>query len=184
MNGRVSVHQSRVRSLIMPPVVAVLLSFVFTWFLLRLSMQMERIALRHQVAVYKQSISRPKLRPTHRPPLGLALSPVAPLATGAAFVQPQTVIAWQKKRFQRLLATLESERQAGPAHHLQGSSCAHPGYVALQPHVGFSSHCGRTPHAGHSCGHTTVEKIGLRRATPPHPRGKPSSPITYERMTA
>lgn len=83
----------------MPPVVAVLLASVFTWFRSRLSMQMELIALRHQVAVYKQSISRPKLRPTDRL-LWVWLSRLWPSWQQAlAFVQPQTVIAWQKKRF-------------------------------------------------------------------------------------
>ena len=47
----------------MPPIVSVLLASVTTWLRSRLSMQMELIALRHQVAVYKQRISRPKLRP-------------------------------------------------------------------------------------------------------------------------
>jgi len=50
----------------MPPIISVLLASTTTWFRSRLSMQIELIALRHQVAVYKQSISRPKLRPTDR----------------------------------------------------------------------------------------------------------------------
>jgi len=62
-------------------------------------MQMEFIALRHQVAVYKQSVPRPKLRPTDR----LLWAWLSRLWSGwhqaLAFVQPRTVIAWQKKRF-------------------------------------------------------------------------------------
>jgi putative transposase len=50
----------------MPPVLSILLTSVATWFRSRLSMQLELIALRHQVAVYKQSIPHPKLRPTDR----------------------------------------------------------------------------------------------------------------------
>jgi hypothetical protein len=60
---------------------------------------MEFIALRHQVAVYKQSVPRPKLRPTDR----LLWVWLSRLWSGwhqaVAFVQPRTVIAWQKKRF-------------------------------------------------------------------------------------
>jgi hypothetical protein len=50
----------------MPPVVSALLASGFPWCRSHLSMQMELIALRHQGAVYKQSIARPKLRPTDR----------------------------------------------------------------------------------------------------------------------
>ena len=83
----------------MPPVVSVLLASIFTWFRSRLSMQMELIALRHQVAVYKQSISRPKLRPTDRL-LWVWLSRLwSGWQQALAFVQPCTVIAWQRKRF-------------------------------------------------------------------------------------
>jgi transposase InsO family protein len=83
----------------MPPIVSVLLASVFTWFRSRLSMQLELLALRHQVAVYKQSIPRPKLRPTDRV-LWAWLSRLWPRWQQAlAFVQPRTVITWQKKRF-------------------------------------------------------------------------------------
>src|SRR5262245_32573946 len=83
----------------MPLVVSVLFASLFTWFRSPLSMQMELIALRHQVAVYKQSISRPKLRPTDRL-LWVWLSQLWPgWQRALAFVQPRTVIAWQKRRF-------------------------------------------------------------------------------------
>ena len=63
-------------------------------------MQMELIALRHQVAVYKQSISRPKLQPSDRW-LWMWLSRLWPgWQNSLEFVQPRTVLAWQKKRFQ------------------------------------------------------------------------------------
>jgi hypothetical protein len=47
-------------------VVSILLASLSAWFRSRLSVQMELLALHHQVAVYKQSVSRPKLRPTDR----------------------------------------------------------------------------------------------------------------------
>ncbi len=83
----------------MPPVVSVLLASIGTCFRSRLTMQMELIALRHQVAVYKQSICRPKLWPTDRL-LWVWLSRLWPgWQQALEFVQPRTVIAWQKKRF-------------------------------------------------------------------------------------
>jgi putative transposase len=83
----------------MPRVVLILLASIATWFRSRLSMQMELMALRHQVAVYKQSIKRPTLRPTDRL-FWVWLSRLWPgWQEALAFVQPRTVIAWQKKRF-------------------------------------------------------------------------------------
>ena len=56
------------------------------------------LALRHQLAVYKQSVYRPRLRPSDR----VFWAWLARLWPGwhaaLAFVQPRTVIAWQRKR--------------------------------------------------------------------------------------
>jgi putative transposase len=60
---------------------------------------MELIVLQHQVAVYQQSFPRPKLRPTDRL-LWAWLSRLWPCWQQAlGFVQPRTIIVWQKKRF-------------------------------------------------------------------------------------
>ena len=83
----------------MPRVVSILLRSIATWFRSRLSLQMELIALRHQVAVYKQSVSRPKLQPADRL-LWVWLSRLwSGWQQGLEFVQPRTVITWQNKRF-------------------------------------------------------------------------------------
>jgi hypothetical protein len=80
-------------------VIAILLASIKTWFRSRLAMQMELIALRHQVALYKQRVSRPTLQPADRA-LWVWLSRLWPSWQEAlAIVQPRTVIAWQKKRF-------------------------------------------------------------------------------------
>src|SRR5262245_22769920 len=88
-----------IRPPIMLRVALILLASFVTWFRSHLAMQMEFIALRHQVAVYQQSISRPKLRPSDRW-LWVWLSRLWPRWQQAlAFVQPRTIIAWQNKRF-------------------------------------------------------------------------------------
>jgi hypothetical protein len=62
-------------------------------------MQIEIVALRYQIAVYKHTVSRPRLRTSDRV-LWAWLSRLWPGWQDAlAFVQPRTVIAWQKKRF-------------------------------------------------------------------------------------
>src|SRR5215510_7667922 len=97
-------------------IVSILLTSISAWFRSRLSVQIELIALRHQVAVYKQSISRPKLRPTDRL-LWVWLSRLWPgWQEVLVFVQPQTVIAWQKKRFRNYWRRLsQSGRPGRPA---------------------------------------------------------------------
>ena len=50
----------------LPPVVAVLLAFVATLFRSQAALRLEHLALRHQLAVYTQTVARPRLRPTDR----------------------------------------------------------------------------------------------------------------------
>jgi hypothetical protein len=63
------------------------------------SLRLENMALRHQLAVYQQTVKRPKLHPSDR----LFWSWLSCLWPGwqqaLEFVQPRTVITWQKKRF-------------------------------------------------------------------------------------
>lgn len=97
----------------MPRVVSTLLVSILTWFRSRLSMQMEFIALRHQVAVYKQTVSRPKLRPTDRF-LWIWLSRLwSGWQQALEFVQSRTVIAWQKRRFRAYWRRLSQQGKPG-----------------------------------------------------------------------
>jgi hypothetical protein len=50
----------------MPPVVSALLAFISAMFRSRASLYLEHLALRHQLAVYQQTVHRPRLRPTDR----------------------------------------------------------------------------------------------------------------------
>jgi hypothetical protein len=50
----------------MSQVVSILFASLLTWFRSRLSMQMEFVALRHQITVYQQSITRPHLHSRDR----------------------------------------------------------------------------------------------------------------------
>jgi transposase InsO family protein len=74
---------------------------------------MEFIALRHQVAVYQQSLSRPKLQPADRL-LWVWLSRLWPGWQDALeFVRPRTVIAWQKQRFRDYWRRLSQSGKPG-----------------------------------------------------------------------
>ena len=62
------------------------------------TVRLENLALRHQVAVYQQSIARPKLQPIDRFFWAWLSRLWAGWEQALAFVQPRTVLAWQKKR--------------------------------------------------------------------------------------
>jgi hypothetical protein len=82
----------------MPPVLSALLAFVVAFFQSRQTMHLKILALQHQVAVYKQTVARPRLRPSDRV-FWAWLSRLWPSWQGALqFVQPHTVIAWQHRR--------------------------------------------------------------------------------------
>src|SRR5207244_6231238 len=82
----------------MLPVIAALRAFVVSLFQSRRALHLRVLALQHPVAVDTQTIPRPRLRPTDRL-CWTWLSRVWPGWQDAlAFVQPRTVIAWQRKR--------------------------------------------------------------------------------------
>jgi putative transposase len=83
----------------MLPVISALLAFVTGFFRSRASLCLEHLALRHQLAVYKQTAPRPRFHPTDR----LIWAWLSRWWSGwqavLAFVQPRTMIAWQQQRF-------------------------------------------------------------------------------------
>jgi len=81
------------------PVIAALLAFLGALFRSRQSLHLQVLALQHQVAVYQQTIHRPRLHPTDRLFWAGLARLWADWQEALAFVQPRTVIAWQRKRF-------------------------------------------------------------------------------------
>ena len=82
----------------MLPVISALLAFVAGLFRSRASLSLEHFALRHQLAVYKQTVYRPRLHSTDRVRWAW-LSRIWPGWLDAlAFVQPRTVTAWEQQR--------------------------------------------------------------------------------------
>ena len=63
------------------------------------SLRLENLALRHQLAVYKQTVPRPRLRRSDRLFWAWLSRVWAGCQEALAFVQPRTVLAWQRKRF-------------------------------------------------------------------------------------
>ena len=83
----------------MNPVFCSLLFTLFSCFRTRLTLQVEILALRHQVAVLQRARKRPSVQALDRL-LWVWLSRVwAQWRSALVIVKPETVIAWQRKGF-------------------------------------------------------------------------------------
>jgi hypothetical protein len=97
----------------MRAVVYAFLSTLRTLFRSRLSLQVEIVALRHQLAVYQRSVRRPHICPADRV-LWSWLSHYWATWRGALiFVQPATVLRWQRTRFRDHWARLSGSGTPG-----------------------------------------------------------------------
>ena len=106
----------------MPPVMSALLAFVVALFRSRAALCLENLALRQQVAIYKQAVPRPRLHPTDRL-FWVWLSRLwSEWQNVLAFVQPCTVIAWPRS----VPSSHNAARQCGRLSPAPGlSSMAH-----------------------------------------------------------
>jgi hypothetical protein len=97
----------------MLPVVSALLAFVTGLFRSRASLCLEHLALRHQLEVYKHTVSRPRLRWPDRVFWGWLSRLWRGWPDALVFVQPRTVIAWQQQRFRDHWKGLSQRRTPG-----------------------------------------------------------------------
>jgi putative transposase len=156
----------------MPPVVSALLAFIVTLFRSRRAMQLEILALRHQLAVYKQTLARPRLRPTDR----LFWVWLSRLWSGwqhaLAFVQPRTVIAWQKHRFRAHWRRLSQRGTPGrPAVSTEVRALIRDMWRS-NPTWGSPRIVGELQKLGIDVAKSTVEKYRPRSRTPSSPTWK------------
>jgi hypothetical protein len=78
----------------MPPVISALLALLVSLFRSRRSLYLQVLALQHQVAVYKQTVPRPRLHPADRLLWSWLSRLWAEWQKALIFVQPRTVVAW------------------------------------------------------------------------------------------
>src|SRR5436309_3683055 len=97
----------------MPPVVDAILGALGALFRSQRSLRVENIALRHQLAIYQRTVKRPRIRSEDRI-LWYWLSRHWGLWRELlVFVQPATVIAWQRTRFREHWTCLSRSRRPG-----------------------------------------------------------------------
>lgn len=97
----------------MKPIISALLALASTMLVSRISLQMEIVALRHQIMVYQRSTTRPKIERGDR----ILWSWIARRWSGwrdvLIIVQPATVITWQRKRFRDHWTKLSNHDKPG-----------------------------------------------------------------------
>ena len=77
------------------------------------AMQLEILALRHQLAVYQRTSRRPRLTPSDRLIWGWLASVWSGWRDVLVFVKPETVVAWQRKRFRDHWTRLSRQGKPG-----------------------------------------------------------------------
>jgi hypothetical protein len=156
----------------MLPVISALLAFIAGLFHSRASLCLEHLALRHQLAVYQQTVHRPRLRPTDR----LFWAWLSRLWSGwqevLAFVQPRTVIAWQQQRFRDHWRRVSEQKTPGrPAIAKEIRALIQDMWQA-NPTWGSPRIVGELHKLGIDVAKSTVEKSRVRLCKPPSPAWK------------
>jgi putative transposase len=77
----------------------------------RIALQIEILALRHQLAVYHRAGRRPQVQPVDRLLWAWLSRSWSAWREALVIVQPRTVIAWQRKRFREHWARLSRQNQ-------------------------------------------------------------------------
>ena len=156
----------------MPPVISALLAFIVALFRSRRSLHLEHLALRHQLAVYQQSVPRPRLRAIDR--LFWAwLSRLWSEWQGAlAFVRPRTVITWQHKRFRDHWRQLSQPDTPGRPRIAKEVRELIRTMWQANPTWGAPRIVGELRKLGINVAKSTVEKYRVRLRKPPSPTWK------------
>ena len=82
----------------MTSIIRALLAFAVSLVPSRVSLQLEILALRHQLMLYHRSIRRPQVRPSDRLFWSWLARHWSRWRDVLVFVQPATVLAWQRTR--------------------------------------------------------------------------------------
>jgi transposase InsO family protein len=156
----------------LPPAIATLLAWLATLVRSSATLRLENLALRHQLAVYQQTVHRPWLRPSDRV-FWSWLSRLWPgWQSALAFVQPRTVIAWQRQGFRAHWRRLNQSGKPGrPAIAKDVRDLIRSMWQA-NPTWGAPWIVGELRKLGLEVAKSTVEKYRTRSKKPPSPTWK------------
>jgi putative transposase len=149
-----------------------LITYIVSHFRSGISLRLENIALRHQLAVYQRTVKRPKLRPSDRLFWGWLSRLWRGWQDALEFVQPRTVLAWQKKRFRDYWRQLSRRSTPGrPAVSKEVRDLIRDMWRS-NPLWGSPRIVGELRKLGIHVAKSTVEKYRPRVRKPPSPTWK------------
>jgi putative transposase len=154
---------------IMKPVSRALLAFLASCFRSRLSLQLEILALRHQLTLYRRSSRRPQVRPIDRIAWSWLSRGWSRWREVVVFVQPATVIAWQRQRFRDHWARLIRNGRRGRPTIPTDIRALIREISAANPHWGAPRILGELQKLGIAVAKSTVEKYRVRPRRPTSP---------------
>jgi putative transposase len=152
----------------MMPIVRALRAFAVSWVRSRVALQVEIVALRHQLTVYERSIRRPRVRRSDRIFWSWLARHWARWRDLLVFVQPATVLAWQRQRFRAHWAR-RSRRHAGRPAISQELRELIREISAANPRWGSPRILGELRKLGIPVAKSTVEKYRVRPRRPSSP---------------
>jgi hypothetical protein len=153
----------------MLPIISALCAFGAALFQARWAMPLKMLALQHQLAVYKQTVSRPRLRPTDRLFWVWLSRWWRGWQDALAFVQPRTVIAWQRQRFRDHWRRLSQRGTPGRPTLAKDVRDLMRAMWQANPTWGAPRIVGALQKLGIAVAKSTVEKYRPRRRKPPSP---------------
>jgi transposase InsO family protein len=153
----------------MKPIFRALLAFAVSLVRSRVSLQLEILALQHQLAVYQQSIRRPQVRPSDRIFWSWLARRWSRWREALVFVQSATVLAWQRKRFREHWARLGRTGSSGRPTISKEVRELIREISAANPRWGSPRILGELRKLGIAVAKSTVEKYRVRPRRPTSP---------------
>jgi hypothetical protein len=135
----------------------------------RLSMQLEILALRHQLAVYRRTAPRPRIRPTDRILWSWLSRHWSRWRDVLVIVQPETVITWRKREFREHWTKLSRSRRPGRPVVSRDVRDLIRRMSSANPLWGAHRIVGELGKLGIEVAKSTVEKYRVRHRKPPSP---------------
>jgi len=115
----------------------------------RAVLQLENLALRHQLGVLRRSVKRPKLTPADRFLWAWLCEIWNDWRSSLMIVKPATVIAWPSQKLSTLLDLESSSRPTWPPRGLARSTRSDPEAEPRESALGSSPNSWRTPQTQH-----------------------------------
>ena len=152
----------------MTPIGCALLAFVACLFRSRMSYQLEIVALRHQLTIYQRSSRRPRVRTSDRILWSWLSRAWARWRDVLIFVQPATVLAWQRERSRDHWARLSRRAPGRPGIPKEVRALIRD-ISAANPRWGSPRILGEVRKLRIAVAKSTIKKYRVRPRRPPSP---------------